>query len=380
MATWYEEVNKKLDRKVISKGGEVLEMPRIKTGSLSLDVETGGGIPVGRITTFTGEYMDGKTSVVLKILANFQKTWPNKEVVWIDAEGSWDNPWASTLGVDVDNVLVVRPDYSEQAFDIAQKAIMEDVGLLVIDSMAALSPRNEAESDMETNTVALQARLNKKFMRKAQGALLDTEDSGDVPPTIILINQLMVNIGAGPYSSTSETGGKALQYYPALKIKLRRGKLYPESNSVNDEGVEPKAQSIRFFTEKNKTAPPHRRGHFWFYFDTLDEHRQKGQYDRLEEVIRYGHKYDIIHRPNKVMHEFPDPDTGEVVSVRGSNALAEHLRENPKHWEYIEEKVMEVVYNGEGENTVPEDEEGEGVTERGEAEVVLSGEASSEES
>src|SRR4051812_43304564 len=94
------QANKKYGTQIMSKGSAVIAMPRIPTGSLNLDVETGGGIPVGRITTVSGEYSDGKTSIVLKIVAEFQKKWPEKEVVWIDAEGAWNNQWSSTLGVD----------------------------------------------------------------------------------------------------------------------------------------------------------------------------------------------------------------------------------------------------------------------------------------
>lgn len=358
MAKWSDEVNKKVGRDIIVTAGDIVQMPRIPTGSLSLDVETGGGIPIGRISTFSGDYSDGKTAVVLKIVAQFQRLWPEKEVVWIDAEGSWDTEWARALGVIVEKITLVYPDYSEQAFDIAQKAVMNDVGLVVIDSMAALSPRNEAESDMETNTVALQARLNKKFMRKTQGALYDF-NGDNIPPTVILINQLYKNIGGyGPQDR--EGGGSALEYFPALKVRLRAGKLYPESKSVNDEGVEPKAQAIRFFTEKNKTAPRHRRGHFWFYFDHMDKYRPKGCYDRLEEVIRYGMKLDIIKKRGSVF-DIPNPDNGEIITLRGSNALAEYIRDNQDVQTWLEKQVMEGV-NGKGTETVQTNESGEGTS------------------
>lgn len=335
-----KQVNKKLGKNIMVKGNEAVEIPRFSWGSLSLDAETGGGIPVGKIIGVIGEFSDGKTAIVLKAVAEFQKKYPNKMVVWIDAEGSWDRNWANTLGVQVDNVILVRPEYAQQAFDIALLAL-EDVetGLIVFDSMAAMTPKEEAEDDMEKLQVALQARLNKKFMRKAQTTMLDT--TTEVPPTIIYINQLTTNIG-GYGNPLIEAGGQALKYYPSLKIRLKRGDLYPSSKSIKDEGVEPKAQEIKFFVEKNKTAPPHRRGHLWFYFDTLDEHRPKGCYDNLEEIIRYALKYDIVKQRSSAF-DLPDPQTGELITFKGSAKLATYIRDNTNVKEWITEQVMRLV-------------------------------------
>lgn len=361
MDAWERKINKDVGKDIIINGDDIQVIPRIPTGSLSLDVETGGGIPIGRITTIAGDYMDGKTAMTLKIVANFQKLWPNKTVFWIDAEGAWDPVWAKTLGVDVPKIKLAYPEYQEQALDIASKAVQNDVGLLVIDSIAALSPKTEAESDMETHTMGLAAKMNKKWLRKTQGALLDK--LGDVPPTVILINQLYDKMSM--YGGQQESGGKGLEYFPTLKIRLKGGDLFPKSKSVADEGVEPKAQSIRFFTEKNKTAPRHRRGHVWFFFDHMDEHRPKGSYDRIEEVVRYAEKYDLIKRRGK-MYDIIDTDTGEVLFTgQGKSALADGLRDDEDLRHKVENKVMEIM-NGKEAADVSKRFQREGEVESGE--------------
>lgn len=338
-----KQANKKYGTNIMAKGSSIVEMPRIPTGSLSLDVETGGGIPVGRISTFSGHFSDGKTSIVLKIVAEYQKKFPEKEVVWIDAEGAWDDNWSRTLGVDADNVYLIHPEYSQQAFDLAEQCITEDVGLLVIDSIAALVPKEEAEATMEDWQIGLAARINNKFVRRTHSSLNDKRGN-DVPPTVILINQLRQNVG-GYGAAETEPGGKGIGFAASIRIKIRRGDLYPKAKSNYDQTVVPKAQEIKFFIEKNKTAPPQTRGHVWFYFDSLDQFRPKGCYDRLEEIIRYAKKYDIITQRGP-MFDLPDPDTGEANSFKGSSALAEHIRGSLKVQLWIEKEVMRRVQSG----------------------------------
>jgi recombination protein RecA len=334
------QVNKKYGTNVMTLGSAVLEVPRIPTGSLSLDVETGGGIPVGRISTISGQYSDGKTSIVLKIVAEFQKKFPDEDVVWIDAEGAWDSSWARTLGVDADSVHLLHPEYSQQAFDVAEQCISEDVGLLVIDSIAALVPKEEAEATMEDWQIGLAARINNKFIRRTHSSLNDKRGSV-VPPTVILINQLRENVG-GYGSAETEPGGKGIGFAASVRIKVRKGELYPKPKSNYDTSVVPKAQMVKFYIEKNKTAPPHTRGHMWFYFDTLDAYRTKGSYDRLEEIIRYAKKFDIVLQRGS-MFDLVNPITGETQSFKGSTALAQHIRDTEQDRLWIEAAVMEAV-------------------------------------
>lgn len=357
---WHREINKSVGADVIRKGDSIENGPRIPTGSLSLDAELGGGWASGKINTVSGNESSGKTSIVLKSVAEFQKKWPEKEVVWIDVEGAWDKKWAAILGVVVDDVTLVEPQYSEQAFDIAEKAIINDVGLIVIDSITALLPKAEAEGDMETVLVGLQARLNSKFFKKAQAALLDHRDK-EIKPTFLLISQLREQIGM--HMPEVEPGGRALRFYSSIKVKIQRGEFYPPSKTKKNEDVQPKAQAIHFHTIKNKTFPGQRRGHFWFYFDTLDKYRPKGCYDRLEEVIRYAVKYRIVNRRGK-MYDIPDPDSGELISLEGSSKLASYIREHENVATWLAEEVVRKATADateiETEGTLPENEEGEG--------------------
>lgn len=340
------KANKDIGRNVVSKGGAIDEGLRWSTGSLSLDAELGGGLTVGRIITVAGEFSDGKTAVVAKAVAEYQKAFPHKEVLWVDAEGVWERNWSSTLGIDVDNVYVMQPDYAQQAFDFINDAIDENVGLVVIDSIAALVPKEEAEKGMEDWQMGLQARINKKFLRKAQSALhaYKASDEADVPPTIIAINQLYASMSM--YGGQKEGGGDGLNYYASIKIRLKRGDVFPSSKGRADEGVEPKAQAIHFHVSKNKTAAPFRRGHFWFYFDTLDKYRTKGCYDVLEEVIRYAMKYGIVERVNKKMYRIVDPWSGEVHSLTGAKGVAQFIRSNPKIQDWIKEETIKIVKEG----------------------------------
>lgn len=357
---WHNKINKSVKASVIRRGDVIENGPRIPTGSLSLDAELGGGFASGKINTISGNESSGKTSIVLKTVAEFQKKWPDKEVVWIDVEGAWDKKWASILGVDVKEITLVEPQYSEQAFDIAEKAVINDAGLIVIDSITALAPKAELEGDMETVLVGLQARLNSKFFRKAQSALLDQREN-ELKPTFIMISQLREQIGM--HLPDVEPGGRAIKFYSSIKVKIQRGDLYPSSKFKSDEGVEPKAQAIHFHILKNKTAPSYRRGHFWFYFDTMDKYRPKGCYDVLEEIIRYAIKYRIINQRTSA-YDLPDPESGEIKTFKGSAKLASYIRENENVSKWISEEVIRKATLDEPEieeeGTIPEDEEGQG--------------------
>lgn len=352
-------VNKKLKKNIIVKGNEVLECPRFDTGSLSLNVELGGGAPEGRIITLAGLDGDGKSAMSLKMTAGFQKKHPNKRVLWLDAEGSWDDAWARHLGVKETEVALVRPEYAEQGYQIAVEALeADDLGLIVIDSVAAMLPKAIAEGDMEDSHVAVAARLHKRFLSKAQKFLIDCKR--DTIPTIILINQMTTNIG-GYGNPEIEGGGKGLRYYPSVKIILKKGELFDGKKTYkyigqDQEGVEVKAQAIKFYVEKNKTAPPKRRGHFWFYFDHLDAIRTKGSIDRLEEIIRYSLKYEIVKQRTSA-YDIPNPATGELMTFKGSAALAEYIRENEAVQTWIEQETLKRVNAAHEEEPVSVDEE-----------------------
>lgn len=341
------QANKKAGENVIAMGDEILEIERIQTGSLSLDLETGGGVPEERITCIVGKWSSGKTSVTLKIAAQYAIKYPERPIVWIDAEGVWDPLWARRMGLDPTKVFLVRPQYAEQAYDIALKAIDEGAGLIVIDSIAALAAKAEMEGTMEDIQVAAMARINGKFMRKIGNvAKTGTSETG---PTLIYLNQYRQNVG-GYGAPTVEPGGEAITtFMPSLKIVLSLGELTDgkkvyKSVKADDEGLETKGQKVKFFTEKNKTAPWKRRGHFWFFFDDVPELGiKKGTYDRMDEIIRYTDKYGIVNQRGSA-YDLIRPETGELVQTfKGKANVAAFIRENPDVREWVEKAVMSKV-------------------------------------
>ena len=347
-----KEVNKKYKTELMVKGSKIKQMQRWSSGSIALDFELGGGLPTGKIITVVGHYSDGKTSIVLKATGEYQRAFPEKEVLWIDAEGCWDDAWSTTLGVDADSVYVVQPEFQQQAFDIINKAIEHDVGLVVVDSVAALVPKEEAEASFEDWNIGLAARINSKAMRGFQSTLNSRATSNDVavPPTIILINQMREAIGGGPYKTETEPGGKAIGFHSAIKIYLKRGDFYPKPKTNWSGDVQPKAQQIKFFIEKNKTAPPRRTGHLWYYFDDLDEVRRKGTIDQVEEIFRYAKMYDIVQQRGGYYDIIlPGRDT---KTFQGSTAAAHYIRTSPEVWQSIRSELMariERSYSASGE-------------------------------
>lgn len=337
-----KKVNKKVGKDIVTPGDEISLHERLDTGSLSLNVELGGGIPRFKITTISGPWSSGKSSLVTMIAAMFQRNFPEEEILWVDAEGAFEPVFAKSFGMDPSKINLARPEYAQQAYDIVLSAVAEKVGLIIIDSIAALAPKEELEKDMEGHTMAVMARLNSKLMRKLQADL----SAPDNRTTVVAINQLRQNVtGYGP--PMVEPGGEALNYYPAVKIQLKTGEYFDgkkvyKSITANDEGVEVKAQVIKFYVEKNKTAPPKRRGHFWFYFDTLDAIRRKGTFDRLEEVVRYTKKYDIVRQRGSI-YDLINPDTGELRSFKGTAQLVEYIRSDPQTQQWVEAAVMAKV-------------------------------------
>lgn len=348
-----KELNKEEKKEILIRGNEIPEVRRFSTGSLSLDAECGSnsvgeaGLAIGTIVGLTGEESAGKSVVATKAAAGFQQAFPTNGIVWIDAEGAYDPTWVKTLGLNPDdpNFYVMRPEFSEQAFNAVLKAVDNNVGLIVLDSLGTLSPKDEMEAEMEKVTIGIQARLNRKMLRMFRSTINDSDF--ELPSTLIYINHLNEKVGGGGPTVGGavplvEPGGRALKFFPSIKIRLKKGGHYPKSVSVADEGVEPKAQELKFHIEKNKTAPPFRRGHVWFYFDSLDTYRTKGSYDTLEEAIRYGKKYELIHKSGGYL-DLLDSNTGEAARFHGSNALAEHLRNNSEARESLERQVIKCV-------------------------------------
>lgn len=228
---------------------EAEELPAIPTGALSLDIATGvGGIPVGRVTEIYGPESSGKTTLALHIIAEAQKR--GGTAAFIDAEHALDVPYASRLGVDVDDLLVSQPDYGEQALEIAQVLISSNaVDVIVIDSVAALVPRAEIDGNVGDQHVGLQARLMSHALRKFTGILKRSNTA------LVFINQIRMKIGVMFGNPETTPGGNALKFYSSLRFDIRK------ISSLKD-GQEVIGNRTRVKVVKNKVAPPFKMAEF----------------------------------------------------------------------------------------------------------------------
>ena len=313
-----ERIEKDFGKGSIMKlGDEVIEdVEVIPTGSISLNYALGvGGFPRGRIIEIYGPESSGKTTLALHAIAEAQKT--GGIAAMIDAEHAFDRFYAEKLGVDVNNLLIAQPDNGEQALEIAEQLIRSAaVDILVVDSVAALTPKGEIEGDMGERNVGLQARLMSQAMRKLTGAIARTNT------TCIFINQLREKIGVMFGPSETTTGGNALKFYASVRIDIR-------SSSTIKDGDDILGRHTKVKVVKNKVAPPFRRAEFDIMFGE--------GISRSGEIIDLGVEYDIIKK------------SGSWFSYEGSklaqgrDAAKRVIMDNPELADELEAKIMEAM-------------------------------------
>lgn len=289
----------------------------ISTGSLGLDLALGiGGIPRGRIVEIYGPESSGKTTLSLQITAECQKQ--GGICAFIDAEHALDVYYAKKLGADVENLYVSQPDYGEQALEILETLTRSGgIDLIVVDSVAALTPKAEIDGNMGDAHVGLQARLMSQALRKITGTL------HRMNTTVIFINQIRMKIGTIGYGNPeTTTGGNALKFYSSVRIDVRR----IASLKQNEQAI---GNRVRAKVVKNKVAPPFREAEFDIMFGE--------GISRLGEIIDYGVKLDIIDKSG-AWFSYQDKKLAQ-----GKENSKIFLKENPKIADEIEAKIKEQI-------------------------------------
>ena len=288
----------------------------ISTGSIGLNAALGvGGYPRGRIIEIYGPESSGKTTLAIHAIAEAQKN--GGIAAFIDAEHAFDRFYAEKLGVDVDNLWISQPDNGEQALQIADQLISSSaIDILVIDSVAALTPKAEIEGDMGENKVGLQARLMSQALRKLTATISKTNT------TCIFINQLREKIGVMFGNPETTTGGNALKFYSSVRLDIRSGTAIKDGDDVI-------GRQVRVKVVKNKVAPPFRKCEFEILFGE--------GISKIGEIVDLGVEYGIIKKSGSWF------SYGESRLAQGREGVKALLRDNPELAEELEAKIMDAI-------------------------------------
>ncbi len=313
-----QKIDKDFGKGAIMRLGEekIEDVAVIPTGSIGLNIALGvGGYPRGRIVEIYGPESSGKTTLAIHAMAEVQRQGGIAAI--IDAEHAFDRFYAERLGVDVDNLLLAQPDCGEQALDIADELIRSAaVDLVVIDSVAALTPKSEIEGEMGDNKVGLQARLMSQALRKLTSTISKTQT------TCIFINQLREKIGIMFGNPETTTGGNALKFYASVRLDIRRVSQIKDGDDVL-------GNLVRVKVVKNKVAPPFRKAEFDLMFNE--------GISRSGEILDLGVEKGLIQKSGSWFSY----DGNRLA--QGRDAAKTVLRDNPDLAEEIENKIMEAI-------------------------------------
>ena len=302
---------------IMRMGDEQIEdVEVIPTGSIALDCALGvGGYPRGRIIEIYGPESSGKTTLAIHAIAETQKA--GGIAAFIDAEHAFDRFYAAKLGVDVDNLWISQPDNGEQALEIADQLIRSSaIDILVIDSVAALTPKKEIDGDMGDSNVGLQARLMSQALRKLTSNISKTNT------TCIFINQLREKIGVMFGSPETTTGGNALKFYASVRLDIRK------VTSLKD-GDQVVGNQVRVKVVKNKVAPPFRKAEFEITFGE--------GISKIGEIVDLGVEYDIIKKSGS-WYSYQDSKLAQ-----GRDATKKLLKDNPELCEELEAQIKQPI-------------------------------------
>ncbi len=302
---------------IMKMGEEKIEnMDVIPTGSIGLNAALGvGGYPKGRIIEIYGPESSGKTTLAIHAIAEAQKD--GGIAAFIDAEHAFDRFYAEKLGVDIENLYISQPDNGEQALEIADQLIRSSaIDLLVVDSVAALTPKKEIEGDMGDSAVGLHARLMSQALRKLTGTISKTNT------TCIFINQLREKIGVMFGNPETTTGGNALKFYASVRLDIRRITNLKDGDNII-------GSQTRVKVVKNKVAPPFRKCEFDIMFGE--------GISKTGEIVDLGVEYDIIKKSGSWF------SYGDAKLAQGRDATKQLLKDNPELCDELEAKIMEAI-------------------------------------
>ena len=303
---------------VMKLGDEpVEEVEAISSGSIGLDIALGvGGYPRGRVIEIYGPESSGKTTLTLHAIAECQKQ--GGIAAFIDAEHAFDRFYAEKLGVDISELIISQPDHGEQALEIADNLIPSGaVDIVVVDSVAALTPKSEIEGEMGDSKMGLHARLMSQALRKLTGSIARTNC------TVFFINQLREKIGVMFGNPETTTGGNALKFYASVRLDIRR------STQIKNTDAEVLGNKTRVKVVKNKVAPP---------FKTTEFDIMYGEgISKIGEIIDLGVNYEVIKKSGSWF------SYGDTKLGQGRDAVKTLLKDNPDLMDELEEKIMNTL-------------------------------------
>ncbi|WP_445386297.1 recombinase RecA [Robiginitalea sp. IMCC44478] len=314
-----DKLDKTYGKGAVMKMGDsvVQDVEVIPSGSLGLDIALGvGGYPRGRVIEIYGPESSGKTTLTLHAIAEAQRA--GGIAAFIDAEHAFDRFYAEKLGVDIDNLIISQPDHGEQALEIADNLIRSGaIDIVIIDSVAALTPKSEIEGEMGDSKMGLHARLMSQALRKLTGSISKTHC------TVIFINQLREKIGVMFGNPETTTGGNALKFYASVRLDIRR------STQIKDNDGSVQGNKTRVKVVKNKVAPP---------FKTAEFDIMYGEgISKIGEILDLGVAYEIIKKSGSWF------SYGDTKLGQGRDAVKTLLQDNPELLEELEAKIKEAI-------------------------------------
>lgn len=321
LALVLEKMDKTYGKGTVMKMGDsaVEEVEVIPSGSLGLDIALGvGGYPKGRVIEIYGPESSGKTTLTMHAIAEAQKQ--GGIAAFIDAEHAFDAIYAKKLGIDVENLIISQPDNGEQALEIADNLIRSGaIDIVVIDSVAALTPKAEIEGEMGDSKMGLHARLMSQALRKLTATISRTKC------TVIFINQLREKIGVMFGNPETTTGGNALKFYASVRIDIRRS---GSPIKVGDDAV---GNRVKVKIVKNKVAPPFKNTEFDIMYGE--------GISKVGEILDLGVDYDIVKKSGSWF------SYGDTKLGQGRDAVKDLLKDNPELLEELSEKIKEAIKN-----------------------------------